>query len=268
MKPFLIWFQHRSGSTHLVSLLNSHPEIKCKGEIFGCYRIGSADQSKDIPDGRVLGDNLYTRVLNKFPGRTENPSDPDCLKELGEFWYSDNQYPGKLRGFKFKFPSQAKLFPGISDYVLSKANDLNLIVLRRRNLLDRAVSVLTLEKLQEKNGKANVHSQVEIPPDVYDAEEIVRLIKYYQSIENEFSDWCSKFESRMEIEYQDLIHDQDKILQAIQSFLGVREQQNLTSKTRKIVARDKRQQIVNIEQLEDLLKHYCLDHYLKSSTDE
>lgn len=260
MNPFIIWFQHRSGSTHLVSLLNSHPEIKCKGEVFGCIQVGDPSKSPEFPDARTLGDRIYTRILNQFPGRYENPSETQCLKEFDNFFSEHGEYAGKIRGFKFKFPSQAGLYPEITRQLESQSDRFRIIILRRDNLLRRALSVLNLQSVREKSNRANVDFELSFEPQTFNPAEVVRLIRYYQTLEPAFTAWPKQFENRIEIEYEDLINQQEKTCDRILNFLGTREKPPLMSRTRKIAPTNLQELVQNHDELIAVLNENKIAH--------
>ena len=254
-KSFVIWFQQRSGSSHLVSLLNSHPEIHCKGEMFGCFPIAGIDDPNQDSNGRQLGDRLYRRLINQFPGRIENPADRQCVDELTAFLEeAPTNLKRSIRGFKLKFPSQMKLFPEIVDTLRQQSSLLRVIVLTRKNYLRRAVSVLNLERIQQSTAQSNLKKKIQLPATRFDVSEVIRLIKYYQSIEAEFSSWPKTFEQRLQVEYEDLVSNQNEVTQQIQNFLGVSTRQELTSKVKRIAPAKMEDLVENSDELRAALK--------------
>ena len=253
MQPFLVWFQHRSGSTHLVSLLNSHTEIKCKGEVFGCFPVGEAKDLADFPECRVLGEKLFRRLVNRFPGRLENPTDANTVSELKNYFSEKSEFADKMRGFKFKFPSQAKLFPEITSHLQSLSSELRIITLTRKNFVRRAISVMNLESVQSQTDRANVEFDLRMEPKVYNVQEVIRLVRYYQEIDSEFVHWARQFNHRLTVEYEDLVNDQESVCNRIQKFLQVNELQPLQSRTKKITPPDLQDHVKNLDELQDAL---------------
>ena len=118
---FFIFAEPRSGSNHLVSLLDSHPEITCHGEIFRpkftpSKKIDSALKKWDCHQRR-----LYEPL--KFLDEIKNVSTQNCLV-----------------GFKLFRPH----LPSPKIELLT--NDLRVIHLERDNLLARYSSLLTAKK--------------------------------------------------------------------------------------------------------------------------
>lgn len=264
MRNFVIWFQHRSGSTHLVSLLNSHPEIQCKGEIFGCFPIGRRVDSQTSA-GRLLGDDVYHRVINQFPGRIDDPSDGQCVKDLEQFFgleHSENDRAHRIRGFKLKFPSQSKLFPEIANWLTDRNGELSVIALHRKNYLRRALSVLNLHRVRDATDQANLRVPRELPPVNFDVLEVIRLIEYYGDIAQEFEDWSNSFEHSMEMEYEDLIYDPETVSERVQRFLGVKKIQPLKSSVQRITPNELPDFVSNFDELRNMLLKKGLDRYL------
>ena len=257
MRPFVIWFQHRSGSSHLVSLLNSHHDIYCKGEIFGCFRVGPSSEAKRNPNYKTLGENAFRRVINQFPGRIEDPDDKQCANELDNFLFPTAS-PGetRVRGFKFKFPSQATVFSEISEALTARSHELNLIVLHRKDYLKRAISVINLERVQAIADKANVSEPIALPASTFDAQEVVRLMKYYREIQADFENWANAFPNCFELDYQDLNSDQK--LTELQNFIGVGTK-SLSSSTQKITPDDLSAHVSNLDEIMGAIKDAGLD---------
>ena len=249
MRPFFIWFQHRSGSTHLVSLLNSHTDIDCRGEMFGCFPVEDAKLVAENANVRAFGEQFYRRIINQFPGRIEDPTDEYCCNELEDFFFvGSSTNETRVRGFKLKFPSQAKVFPEVSKRLLQAANDVNLVVLNRKDYLRRAISVLNLTHLQSKTGKANVSENINLPPTSFEPGEVVRLIKYYESIQEEFDGWARNFPNRFELDYEDLQASEQSKLKELLQFLGVVPKQ-LKSTTKKITPDKLESYVTNLEEI-------------------
>ena len=221
--------------------------------MFGCVQLAEKHQESNFPEGRVFGNHVYNRVLNQFPGRIQNPSDRKCVEELEDFFSSQSDFAGKFRGFKFKFPSQAGLFSEITQHLESLSDRLRVIVLRRNDYLRRAISVMNLQSVQSESNCANVDFEFRVEPAEFDSAEVIRLIKYYQSLESPFSDWPKQFANRLEIHYEELIKHQDRVCESIQDFIGVSNQHTLTSRTRKIAPNDLRTQVSNYDELVEAL---------------
>lgn len=263
MQPFLIWFQQRSGSSHLVSLLNSHPEIRCKGEVFGCYPVGKTGEEGSHPTARHLGDNLYRRRINQFPGRIEDPNDKQCLDEVVSLMShaASGDSNQNALGFKMKFPSQATLFPEVRQHLESMHESLKVIVLTRKNYLHRAISNLNLDRLQSLTTRSNVEEAVQLPPQDFDAKEVVRLIDYYKTLETDFFAWPARFKFRLEIDYDDLVSENvEQTADELLLFLDVNRDVRLSSKLKKVAPSRLETLVNNAQELKDALKENKIEY--------
>ena len=141
--PFFIWFHHRSGSSHLCSLLDSHSDIACWGEFF--FR-GEADASADIfsrsrspSEAQFLGD-LYSYRWNK----------------QGAYLCMDNPVlplPSAV-GFKLKY-QQASQYPDVVP-ALQSIDGIKVIHLVRNDLLSAIVSAEMIPRMLKKFRRPNL----------------------------------------------------------------------------------------------------------------
>ncbi len=260
MNGFFIWFEQRSGSSFLVSLLNSHPEINCRGEMFGASKVDAQHDRTFINQGdlRQFRTGRYRRFLNLFPGRVENPNDSQSIAALNS-WLDD---PSQIRGFKLKHPSQSGLYPEIVKRLLELKNAIKVLVLHRRNYLRRAISLMNMHRIQSAHAKANVKNEILLPPLHVDIDQAVNLIKYYQASNVEFVETINQFPNRMDVEYYELAAGGNPIETELQSFLGVRQHQPMVATTRKITPNNLAEAIENLDELRDGLKSNGFDKYL------
>lgn len=136
MKPFVIIFLGRSGSTHLCSLLNSHPQVYCGLEVFCLDHNGPRPWARKI----------------SAPGAvTLAPTDEQCLEHIDKL-YSQRV---SAAGFKFKYPIQYEHYPVITNYLLDK-DDLTVIRLNRDNILKNALSNMVFH-IKRKQGFKGPH---------------------------------------------------------------------------------------------------------------
>jgi LPS sulfotransferase NodH len=260
MNGFFIWFEQRSGSSFLVSLLNSHPEIDCRGEMFGASKVDAQNDCRNIHrvDLREFRAAHYRRFLNLFPGQIENPSNSQSVAALNS-WFDDSS---QIRGFKLKHPSQSGLYPEIMKRLLELKHSIKVIALHRQNYLRRAISLMNMQRIQLVHAKANLKNEIVLPPLNVDIEQVVKLIQYYEASNVEFVATIRQFPNRMDVEYSELAADGNSIKTQLQSFLGVRQQQTLVATTRKITPHHLADAIDNFDELRDSLKSNGLDKYL------
>jgi len=113
---FFIAFFERSGSTMLVDLLNQHPQVQCRMEIFDTEDIETKNGYEQV---RQLDKTQVKEVLSFFK-----------RKRL----FSQT----KTKGFKFKYPNQIDKYLDVYTYLIE--NKFKCIFLLRKNLLKAAIS--------------------------------------------------------------------------------------------------------------------------------
>ena len=256
MKGFFIWFEQRSGSSYLVSLLNSHPEIDCRGEMFGARRETRSETTREFRE------NAYGRTINLFPGHIANPSDEQSSQQL-EDWLNEDKQDSEIHGFKFKHPSQHGLYSEVTKLLLQNADTLRLVVLQRQNFLRRAISLLNMQRLQAMRSTSNTKSNVQLPPLVADVKEVVRLAKYYADSQTAFLDFAKYFPQKIELEFEGLCKTPEEHGQQLQEFLGVKKVLPLTGQLKRITPESIPDAVANFAELKAELESAGLDNYLR-----
>src|SRR6056297_3457234 len=125
---FMISCPARSGSTMLVHLLRSHPDIWCNGEVFG------TDPVQGLLGSHVQRSQLYENYWEDITLQR----DRDPARFL--YKYVLDTQARSVAGFKLK--SDEMLAPQYEEIcnVVASDTDLKIILLHRNNLLDRYVS--------------------------------------------------------------------------------------------------------------------------------
>lgn len=241
--PFFIWFHHRSGSTHLCSLLDSHPLVTCWGEFF--YR-GEGDASGD----------LFTRseqssVAGFLDSYYEYRWDPDGTRLCVE-----NPTPPYTTavGFKLKY-QQAKSYPETLQYL--RANEgVKAIHLVRTNLVSALVSAAMIPRLIKKYQRPNlmngespgeVERRVELNPNTI----LEELAELETRIEN--ARQAIRGIPTLEITYESLVSEGGETCRQVLDFLNVDPTADLDSRYVKIMP-SLRQSLTNWEAIADVLR--------------
>lgn len=246
----------------LVSLLNSHPEIKCRGEMFAAIPMNQDSRDPKPPDVHVrkFRETYYYRRINLFPGHLEHPTDNQTVAQL-ESWFETDPM---IRGFKLKHPSQFGLYPEIAKWLLDQ-QDLKVIVLRRQNYLRRAISLFNMQRLQKETRLSNSRDSGEFGPLWIDVDETVRLIRYYQTSQISFDQISDRFANTYQVDYQQLLDEatSDQTLNEVQQFLGVKTLAPLKSRTKKITPSNLKNAIENFDALSAALRKEGLEFLLE-----
>lgn len=192
---FLIIGLPRSGTTYLMSLLNSHPQITCAGEIFNPYGIvGVGEDYTD--DQRTLGER--DRAPRFFSKR--------YFDELA-------QSESRAVGYKYMIGHNIRV---LTD--LPEQPDLKLIYIHRRNKLAQVSSLIKADKTQrwaQENVDRHVRKKINVPPE--------RISHYWHEFETQdflFTQWFQTLQhQKMTLEYRDMFKPDFKA--KVCDFLGV-----------------------------------------------
>jgi len=140
---FVIIGSPRTGSSHLVTLLGSHPDILCSGNVFHSRSVWVFWPKKALTP-QVKSELLELRE-----------ADPDALLER----VFSSSFGREHVGFK--------IFEGQNDRILDRLildNDVRKIVLHRRNVLANYASSLTAKRSGDWGGRAG--GRIPEPPKV------------------------------------------------------------------------------------------------------
>ena len=258
--PFVILFQGRTGSTHLVSLLDSHPDIKCRSEDFSFD--WKEYQEKRDSEKLKTSDPKLRRVHFGMEKYGHNPSTRDIRKHL------DSIYRSKFRaaGFKWKFPPQVKGFPEVEEYFQEINERLKVIVLDRKNVLKRAISRFVLSKMQDENidmHRQNIKKSVNYSAIEIDVEKIVQIAMRSSKDRKKLKVYAKRFENVLHVEYEDLLYKQHWSTKRILRFLDLSPNEHkLRSRYKKATPDCLQNAIVNYDELCEAVKGTELEEML------
>jgi LPS sulfotransferase NodH len=221
--PFFILFPERSGSTHLVNLLNSHPEIDCKHEVFN-FKIWPGTTERVV----------------KYPSREERRH---ALVEL----YQNSTKAAS--GFKFKYPKQIQEYEDVFDFLHKNSERVKVIFLYRKNRLKTAISKQNLNRLIDQNKPHFMTDRTfkEIGKLHLNLEKAKNYIDKREKEDALFLQKTEEFPHRYILPYEALIQNEKKILKEVFQFLGVDSAFKAHSPLRKITP----------DKLQDALSNYA-----------
>ena len=159
MKRFMIVSKQRSGTNHFVSLLKSHPQIACYGEIFR--------------DGYRVVDLIGEEFANYVPIETRTNNPDRFLDDLENFVKADSD----MFGFKV-FPRQ---FLPVTQ--IARRADMQIIRLVRPNLL-ATYSSSRIAKLTGQ-GSVRVGQEVRRAKLDFDAQDFENFIAFQASMDDD-----------------------------------------------------------------------------------
>ena len=232
--PFIIWFRERSGSTHLCSILNSHPQVVCRQEDFHEIII---DEQTVIPEGVKpieigKGISCYRRISRFGSQYLENPTSKQIVTQL----YDIFSCPTHASGFKLKYPTQDQLYPEVMDELASLGSKLRIISLSRHNVLKQAISRQNMRRINRatKGNSFNLSHEVdhETKQQVKQTRFVVNVEKailYARQLQRElvgFEERLEHFQSYcqhpiLKITYEDLLHSEADTVAEAFGYLGV-----------------------------------------------
>lgn len=223
-QPFFISFLGRSGSTFLVGLLDSHPEICCEKEVF------SISVTKHGP-------NRSPKFLSREAAHLE-------LKRIYE-------KKCKASGFKFKYPLQYKFYPDVYEYFLERNDDIKVIYLYRKNLLKAAISKQNHTRLINLGKSSNLNHENYIKLDQLnlDIDQAIQYMNRRQSEDKKHEREIQVFSHRYTIQYEDLYKNTDSVIKKLYNFLEVDTNYKPLEQTVKITPDEIQYAISNYEEL-------------------
>jgi LPS sulfotransferase NodH len=251
---FVIYGTQRTGTIFLMTLLDSHPDILCIGELF---QPKSECVQYSIPRYRLYLENSTTyqfldsaleRVkLDRFFGATLRRI--TINKYLDTIFFSRAATNYTAIGFKLML-DQAKRYPSVLDYL--RRNKFKIIHLTRENILKIHISRL---RAQQTGVYASNHSakkiKVRVPIDSL-LEDLDLLSDQNDELESSVSRLGLDY---LTVKYEQLTHSREPELRRILSFLMVRETVELQARVVKLTPDSLEQAVENYKEMRDALEH-------------
>ena len=230
---FVISCCARTGSTYLLTLLRSHPDIMVHGKSLTTGRPGMVwgsyhQKRKDDPEYEAA----FAREMRDHPERFIQ----------GILFNSQDR---KVAGFKFKTEeSFAPAYKAYADVVFDDT-DIKVIHLTRRNLLDQYISHMVV---LNQTGVTLIHDEKDRPEMRPFKANIAKAVDYCRDVverEKRSRQVYSRHRT-VEVEYENLV-DNAGHREAVLDFLGV-PRQALATGIKKII-KDSRALVTNIDEL-------------------
>lgn len=259
MKRFVVLGTQRTGTTLVRTSLDSHPDIRCHGEVFVVGRWPERFTRRKPytePDGYWA----YRRA--SLPARLASFLQPD--RTVARFL--DDLYAGNESAIGFKLMlTEAQRFPAAVRYL--KANRVAAIHVLRRNLLDVMIS----RRMARTTGVYHRHADTTPASDGRPARaplrltlDTGRLLRDLEAIAEEDRRWQELAYDQlpfMRVYYEDFVASRDARSKELLDFLGVAPRP-LSSPLRKVVESDWRQVVVNPQGVEAVLRGTTFEHLL------
>ncbi len=240
---FLIISSQRSGSTLIRTLLDSHPGIRCYGEVFlPTYR-------KEHSFYEYLNTRGYPKVLALLLRGLIVRDFLNCL-------YGTNDKDAV--GFKIMYDQiryRPYRFPMVLDYM--QKNDVKVMHLIRENSFRVCLS------RQFARATRTYHTnETRVQPTL--RIDIQLLLDEIKRLEQQKL-WCRsiiKGLNAIEVSYEEFVANKDTESSRILNFLGVDDSVELQSPLRKVLTAPIRDAVINYEELESEMKKGGYAHFL------
>lgn len=244
MRKFVVWCHHRTGSTHLVSLIDSHPEAACWPEIFFAGEGHAVrDYYLDSSAASVTGflEDFYNYEWGpsgvNLPGLRLPSATPSAI------------------GFKLKYGQVAR-YPAVLNYLRSISDQVLFIHLRRVNLLAALVSEQALPIVFSRFGRPNVPTGVDAgdfrPRVALDPATVVDELERLAALVHKNTSLVDEFDV-LNVTYEQLVAEPSVQMSRVMQFLGLSHEKRLRSRYRKIMPSDLRSTISNFDQVTSAL---------------
>jgi LPS sulfotransferase NodH len=239
---FVILCPSRSGSTMLVHLLRSHPQIWCNGEIF----------LNDNKVGALAGEYRKKILNNKLLlKKLENELERDIVKFT--YKYAFDPQGKDLAGFKFKIDEYfIDEFRNIKN-IIHQDTDLKILFLTRRNLLERYISWYVANYISKKTIITDKKAIPELPQINIPTQKCLENFHTILSLQKRVRDELDNHRV-LEVFYEDLIEAPHQEHSKICAFLDVK-QKKLHTPTQKIITKSMEKLIGNYLELKNFFQY-------------
>jgi LPS sulfotransferase NodH len=232
---YIITGPARTGSTMLVQLLRSHPEICSHSELFSPNKITGMT-------------GVYLQKSREEPGfieRLSNERDRDPIKFL--YKIALDSQGRKVVGFKLKHDELVlPEYKTLRDEIAGDL-DFRIIHLRRENLLRRFLSWHIANHITHITLAVGPQAIPDVPRVRLDPSKCQRDFETTEKREKEFRELFAKHQS-FSISYEELVSGNSDKVSALLSFLEVSPRE-LTTTTKKLGNDDLRKAIANFDEL-------------------
>jgi hypothetical protein len=233
---FILLNAARTGSSMLATKLDSHPDIRCHGEVLGPGPGKAGD--------RLVGLNYGTDPT--LERRLVALRDSDPVRFLSEWVYRAET--GAAAGFKIKYEELLKAdFERVLGWLVAEES-IKVIHLVRRNRLKRLVSEITATRFYGAYQIRDASKAPPVPRFRLTAEECRADFDKQERRERRFGRMFGDHDV-FDTSYEDLVDPAAGALHEVQAFLGVKPVE-LRTATRKMNPDELRVMIENYDELE------------------
>ncbi|MGA9532818.1 MAG: hypothetical protein WBR18_08900 [Anaerolineales bacterium] len=218
VRPFIIFFIERDGSTYLTSLLISHPNVHAVYERFAVMRQKGQTAGDQIAWARRFWSPplIGTKGAIGFKTKLVDVLDPQAFARL----------MGELR--------------------------VTVVQMHRHNSVKAVVSRINARRLHEESGHWNLYKEKDrIPPLQIDHNEFDQFLRERKQDEKDLARFVDSLGlPTLDVSYEELLTDRDSVLEHVFDALGV-PLRAVVSKSIKHTSDDLRDAITNFDELRE-----------------
>ena len=251
MVKFAVLGLQRTGTTLVVSTLNSHPRILSLGELF--------EDKEKIAAKVVPTYKLYMKQLDSGPNNA-------APQKERIFRYLDTVFAGKnfdAVGFKLMF-NQGRKYPPISDYL--KENRFKIIRVIRKNLLKTCISRFRARQTGLWDSFQPIFNEtrcretgIKIPVEDL-LHELNSVAAQDKALEQTVLNLNLEY---IAVSYEEFNEKKPGETQKMLNFLGIDGQIRLNTRLQKVSPEELTHSLKNYEEIVDALKHTPYAEYLE-----
>lgn len=253
MTKFVVFGLQRTGTSWIETLLDSHPDVSCLGEIF-YFTQGRFPLTK--PRGRRT-EMSYRRHVESSPGKRlmHYIARKKLVNETLNAIYSRSGY--SAIGFKLMY-DQAIRFPAVLNYV--HKDNVKVIHVVRTNVLKTHISLSSAKQRKLVHTTNNITlDKIYLPTTL--------LLRRLRTIDNQNKFWQQFFldygPNYLRIEYESMLYNGNEKQKELLSYLQVNHSIGLNSQLRKINPDNIEEALINYSQIQNYLANtpyeWCLD---------
>lgn len=244
MRKFVIVSTQRTGSTHLVKLLDSHPSILCAGEVF--YPPSGSEYAI-----KKYINQTYSRKIKHQLYRS------GLVEEFLDDFYNKDEYSAV--GFKYMYSQARKIprcYPSVLRYLLK--NQISVI----HGVRDNGLRVLVSRISSKSSGVYRSTVALKRPPVYVPSNSLIRNLNY---LRQQDAIWEKKLSSLpyIKISYESIMKDGAAEERRLLRFLGAGYEGELTSPFKKLGASSLQSLIHNYDEVKNVLEGTEFECFLR-----
>ena len=235
--PFVVFFLERSGSSHLCSLLDSHPQISCGAEEFTTRRATDTS-AHEAP-----------RYIHSRDAKILAPDEEETQNHLANIFARSEH----AAGFKMKYPIQFQRYPEILESLKAINDSLRVIHLDRANVVKKFVSKQVLVQQRTATAGFRRTEKIAFEPIRIELNGMLDTLRRFMRQREELKTLASSFQHRLAVEYERFNIDEPALVVKLLEFLGVEGNRSLESKFQKKTPPTLEKSVINFDELVDAL---------------